>query len=358
MSHKSFRPLASLILALAIAFAGVSPALAAPPLNDFFVDAEPIPSLNFSATVDITEATIEDNEPQICWFMTNTVWYSFTPSKNMTARASTAGSAIGANVNVYRAVGSGINNLSFMGCASFGNTVNLILEGGTTYYLQAGPTFGEAGNVQVNLEQFTPPPPQVNFFYFPSDASIYDTITFCDQSFDPGEFGFNDFSWDFGDGATSTVNCASHQYAADGDYTVQHSATTVDGRTGSTSQVVQVRTHDVSIVRVSAPRSATVGQTRAISVSVRNTRYAETVRLDLYKSVAGGGFEFVGSSTQFVPVRSGNRTSDFVLNYTFTPADAQIGKVVFRVFVILVSARDAFPADNEGFSSPPTVVKK
>src|SRR4030095_7547226 len=122
----------------------------------------------------------------------------------------------------------------------------------------------------------------------------FDMMNFCDVSFDPSGFGFNAFTWDFGDGATSTVNCASHQYAADGDYTLQHTATTLDGRTASTSQVVHVRTHDVAITRISAPQSASAGQTRSITVSVSNRKYPETVRIELYKSVLGG-FQFVGS---------------------------------------------------------------
>jgi hypothetical protein len=35
-------------------------------------------------------------------------------------------------------------------------------------------------------------------------------------------------------------------------------------------------------------------------------------------------------------------------NYTFTAADARIGKVTFKVIANLVGARDALPADNEG----------
>lgn len=110
-------------------------------------------------------------------------------------------------------------------------------------------------------------------------------------------------------------------------------------------------------MKVSAPKSAVPGQTRQITVSIKNNRYAETVQIDLYRSVAGGGFVFVGTSQQYVPVRSGNRTSDFVFNYTFSPQDAQIGKVTFRAIVTIVNARDAFPADNEAFSVPPTVVR-
>lgn len=358
MSKKYYHRITSLILALIFTFATVIPAFAAPPLNDNFADAEVIASLPLSATVDITEATAEGSEPQYCYYMNNTIWYSFTPTQNMIVRASTAGSINTANINIYRMDGPGINNLSFLGCGSYGGSVTVTLEAGRTYYLQAGPMyFGAFGNIQVNLEEYIPPPPLVNFYYYPSDPSIYDFVSFCDSSYDPAGFGFPSFTWNFGDGTTSTVNCASHKFASDGDYTVEHSATTIDGRSGSSTQVVLVRTHDVSIMRVASPKSATVGQTRSITITIKNNQYPETVKIDLYRSSINGGFEFIASSTQYVPVRSGNRTSEFSFNYTFTPQDAQIGKVTFKAIVSLVNAREAFPADNEAISTPPTVVK-
>jgi hypothetical protein len=82
------------------------------------------------------------------------------------------------------------------------------------------------------------------------------------------------------------------------------------------------------------------------------------VRLELYRSVAGGGFAWVSSSTQFVPVRSGNRTTQFTFNYTFRPEDAQVGKVTFRVEAVIEGANDAFAADNQAFSTPPTKVSR
>lgn len=482
MSHKFSHRVASLFMALAIAFAGVTPALAAPPLIDNFAGPEAIPSLPFSATVDITDATNESGEPQACWFMDRTAWYSFTPSQTVTVRAYTQG--IISNVNIYRLDGAGISDLSFLECAAFGIPTGFLAEAGQTYYLQVGPVYGQVGSIQLNLEEVSPPlndnfasatvifalpfddsvdtlgatleageptpscdfddtdrtvwyaftpaasgslsasftsayfstitaaytgnslanlievgcrafgntltfqatanttyyfqvggifgydggpggfhldvtPPIVaDFFFNPSDPSVLGTVQFCDYSFDPGGVGFQSMTWDFGDGATSTDNCAFHQYAADGDYTVQHSVTTFDGRTASTSQVVQVRTHDVSIIKVAAPRSASVGQTRAITVSIKNNRYPETVRIELYRSVSGGGFELIGVSTQFVPVRSGNRTSQFTFNYTFSPQDAQVGKVTFRAVVVIENANDAFQPDNDAISTPPTVVKR
>ena len=357
MSHMHFRPFASLTLALALALAGTFPALAAPPSNDNFVDAEVIAAMPFSGITNNNEATTEAGEPFGC-FTPRTVWYRFTPASSGFFSVDMNGSSFfDTIVNVWREVSPGIGGLSFINCTSFGGSTLIYLEGGTTYYFQAGDNFTGGGDLVLNVQEVPAPQPVVGFNFFPSDPSQYDTVTFCDNSFDPGGVGIQSMTWDFGDGGTSTVNCAQNKYAADGDYTVQHSVTTFDGRSASTSEVVSVRTHDVSITKVSAPKSANVGQTRPITVSIKNSRYDETVRIELYRSSPGGGWEFIGSSTQYVPVRPGNRTSDFVFNYTFTPQDAQLGKATFRVIVSLISARDAFPADNEAVSVPPTVVR-
>jgi PKD repeat protein len=167
------------------------------------------------------------------------------------------------------------------------------------------------------------------------------------------------FAWDFGDGTSSTDRNPTRQYANDGNYTVQHTITTLSDGTSSISKVVQVRTHDVAITKIVAPSSARVGQTRPITIYLKNNCYAEMVLLELYKSNpnVAGGFELVGFYTQFVPVRSGSRTSAFTFNYTFTSSDANIGKVTFKAIATIVGARDLIP-DNELSSSPPTIVRK
>jgi hypothetical protein len=203
------------------------------------------------------------------------------------------------------------------------------------------------------------PQPVAGIGFSPFNPSVFDNIQFYDQSYDPAGLGFQSFTWDFGDGTTSTDQSPTHQYAADGDYTVQHSATTVDGRLGSTSQVVQVRTHDITLTKVEAPESAKVGRNEKITVSVNNaTAYSETVRVELYRSVPGGGFEFVDSITQTVPAsQRGDRATKFTFRYTFTSGDAAIGKVIFRAVAIIENAPDAFPQDNERLSSL-TIIKR
>jgi len=64
---------------------------------------------------------------------------------------------------------------------------------------------------------------------------------------------------------------------------------------------------------------------------------------------------YIGSLRQVVPVRGGNRTTVFAFSYTFTSADAALGKVTFKAVANLQNARDALPADNEAIS-PPTKV--
>jgi PKD domain-containing protein/NHL repeat-containing protein len=331
---------------------------AAPLANDNFSNASGINlnALPFSATVTITEATTESGEPQACSFSQQTIWYKLTPTTGVWLRANTLGSSLfGANLSVYRDSGSGITGLNFVGCSDVSGSVTFLAQAGTTYYLQAAaPCCGVSGDVRVNLEQTAAPVPVASFYFSPGDPSIFDTLQFFDQSFDPGQQGIQSQAWNFGDGSTATGSSPTHRFAADGNYTVRLAVTTFDGRTAGTSQVASVRTHDVAITKFKVPQSASAGQTRQITVGIRNTRYPENVRVQLEKSGPGGfgSFEFVGFLNQLVPVRPSNRTTDFNFSYTFTSDDARIGKVAFRAVATLFSVRDASSADNEAISLP------
>ncbi len=328
-----------------------------PPLNDNFVNAEDITGLPFSGSVNNTGATTESGEQFFCSFSPRTVWYKFMPPTSGFFTVDMFGSSFFDTVlTVYQAVGPGLGGLSFVNCTSFGGSLTLHLVGGTTYYFQAGDAFTGGGDLHLNLQEIPPPQPVASFGFSPGDPTVFDTVQFFDFSFDPGGVGIASQDWSLGDGTTATGCCPTHRYAADGDYTVQLTVTTFDGRTASTSQTVMVRTHDVAITKFLAPTSASAGQTRQISVGVRNSRYPETVRVDFYKSTPIG-WGFIGSSEQFVPVRPSNRTTQFTVNYTFTGDDAAIGKVNFRAVANLLTARDALPTDNEAISMPTKVTR-
>jgi hypothetical protein len=329
-----------------------------PPPNDNFADATAIASLPFDDAVNTSAASLEtDEKTPSCASngISNTAWYAFTPNSTESISASNPSSSFIPVLAVY--TGSSLASLTEVGCQGNGYPLTFRAEGKTTYYFQAGMEndSGAAGPMQFHLE--VTPQPQVGFYFNPSDPSAFDTMAFYDFTSDPGQTGFLSYTWDFGDGSTATGSVANHQYAKDGDYTVQHSVTTVDGRSGSSSQVVQVRTHDVGITKIAAPKSANAGQTKAITVSLLNTRYPETVTVDLYKSSVGGDV-WIDSLTLPVPLSRGHKTTQFTFHYPFTSQDAQIGKVVFRVVATINGARDVFPSDNTGISSPPTKVNR
>jgi hypothetical protein len=130
--------------------------------------------------------------------------------------------------------------------------------------------------------------------------------------------------------------------------------TTYDGRSAFIARTVSVKTHDVAITKLNAPQAAKAGQTRRISVELKNRRYPEKVEVQLFKSVPGG-FQQVGSLVQSVPACPAHRTTRFIFSYTFTFKDAKVGKVTFKAVANIQEARDALPADNEAIAWPTKV---
>jgi hypothetical protein len=212
--------------------------------------------------------------------------------------------------------------------------------------------FGSGGAVQFSLD--VAPAPAAGFTFSPGDPSVFDTIQFTDLSSDPAGLGFQEYRWSFGDGTTGEGCCPTHRYAADGDYTVRLTVRTPDGRQATARQMVQVRTHDVAVTRLATPASARAGQTRQITVEVRNVCYPETVEVQLLRLIPGtsDAFEVVGTLTQAVPVRADGRPTSFAFSYTFTGDDAAAGQVTFKAVAVLIGARDAQPADNEAVAPP------
>lgn len=352
------------LVALVTALPSGGVALAAPPPNDNLADAAVIASLPFNAVATIDEATTEAGEPFFCSYFDKTVWYTYTPAADIWVEADPTGRTFSANVNIYRSLAPGFSGLTNVQCG--GGAFSVKLLAGTTYYFQTG-SYSQ-GTLALSLKETPPPPPNVNFFASLSDPSVYDTLTFSASAWDPYGMPIQSYQWDLGDGATGTGPYVTHHYATDGDYTVKLTTTTTDGRSGSATQTITVKTRDVAIVGLATPNSGKVGQTRPITVDVRNRRAGEMVQVQLFRSaqaIAGyDGWAPVGQLTLFVAEGIHYKAAPFRFSYTFTDEDALVGKVSFKAVATILPAsgccgplRDALPADNTAIS-PATKVTR
>jgi PKD repeat protein len=200
-------------------------------------------------------------------------------------------------------------------------------------------------------------PPVPDFSYSPSDPSIFDTIQFNNNSSDPAGQYIQSILWKFGDGTTSIEPNPTHRYAGDKDYKVQLKITTIDGRTATTSKIVGVHTHDVAITGFVVPLIGKAGKTSTILVDIENTKYPETVQVDLFKSNPWG-FELIGTQVLNVKVKPLYNTTEFTFRVTFTNEDAVYGKVTFKAVATVLTARDALPFDNEVIQFPTRVATR
>ena len=158
--------------------------------------------------------------------------------------------------------------------------------------------------------------------------------------------------WTFGDGATGSGPTPAHRYLLDGTYHVTLTVTTTDGRTETGAADVEVKTHDVGILDVSAPPSARVGQTIVVNVKAVSLRYTEILDVSLATSRNNG--ESVGDLIREVAV--GNRGAIFSFAYTVTHADATAKHITFTATAYVLGLPDAFPANNTKTSKPATTI--
>jgi len=345
------RTIVTLMTVFMLALSGVSPAYAAPS-NDNFADATQISSLPFNVNADTTGATFEVNEPSPTCFGSGwalkTAWFKYTPATNASLSTRVNYNNFPTMLGIY--TGNSVDGLTQKACALYyyGNTT-FLAEANVTYYFQVSGWYDYEGTIPFVLE--VTPPPQVNINYGPGDPSTFDNMSFGASVYDPGQIYGLTFAWTISDGTTSNQGSFNHQFAADGDYTVNLTATTADGRSGTApSQVIQVRTKDVAISKFSIPQTAQINQTKTISVDILNKRYSDNVQVALYKGLPGGGEQLIGVLTIYVPAKAKQATT-FKFSYTFTSGDAAIGKVTFKAVATIASGRDALPADNTSIAT-------
>jgi PKD repeat protein len=83
--------------------------------------------------------------------------------------------------------------------------------------------------------------PVARFAVNPIVPSARETIEVVDCSHDPGEVGIAWRAWDFGDGSTAVGATPVHQYAAAGEYRLELTLATFDGRIGRETRSIRVR---------------------------------------------------------------------------------------------------------------------
>jgi hypothetical protein len=127
-----------------------------PPTNNDFADAVPILGLPYTRKVETLAADLEAGEPQTCWSIGRTAWFSFTPGEDVALRAT----SYSADDFFFSAVavhtGPSMDSLAEVECEFYGyfpRELVFTATGGTTYYFQVGGALGSGGSQQFYLEE-------------------------------------------------------------------------------------------------------------------------------------------------------------------------------------------------------------
>jgi hypothetical protein len=125
-----------------------------PPQNDELSGASPL-TLNTTVTQDTTLATSAPTDPQQCSsFLTNTVWFSFTPTQSQPLNLDKRGTSYRSSVSVLTDLGSGPVVIA-CGTDFEGGSPGVRFDAiaGRSYFVMAAAhfTFGEGGLLQLTL---------------------------------------------------------------------------------------------------------------------------------------------------------------------------------------------------------------
>jgi len=102
-------------------------------------------------------------------------------------------------------------------------------------------------------------PPVASFTYSPSSPSVVTTVQFTDASSDEDGQVLS-WSWNFGDGATSSEQNPSHQYVNEGTYTVTLTVTDDNGATDNYSLTIEVTKPLPRLFQDFEPGNGTTGE--------------------------------------------------------------------------------------------------
>jgi hypothetical protein len=118
--------------------------LRGPPANDELSGATPL-TLNTTVTQDTTLATSAPTDPSACGPVSNTVWFSFTPTQSQPLNLDWSASSYSGRVSVLEDLGSGPVVIA---CGF--DTVRFDASAGRTYFFMVG-GFGDGGQLRLTL---------------------------------------------------------------------------------------------------------------------------------------------------------------------------------------------------------------
>ncbi|MEO6083041.1 MAG: hypothetical protein ABIQ18_08030 [Umezawaea sp.] len=317
--------------------------------NDDFAAAVDVP-WDTDVTGNTGPATAQVGEPNTSCDRLNTrsLWYRYTPDRAGIVSAKVTESVGYPSVIVYR--GTALDALTQLDCRQSSHDPAIFTATpGETYYVRVADDFYGAGPLTLHLEDAPQIEPTFQYV-IPEHPGVFDNIQFGIAPGDPAGRWLAGGEINFGDGTSAAIPAAQgtadvrHKYAADGAYEVTLNGYTADGRSGSSTQTLKVETHDVTVSNVVAPATAKVGDTGQVEVSVSNTRYAEDVVVELLRRRWDGYSDIVGTVRQHVAKDS---TAVVPFTYTYSEADAALGKATLRARVRLATGEDNNPADNE-----------
>ncbi|MFP4142626.1 MAG: S8 family serine peptidase [Thermoplasmata archaeon] len=146
-------------------------------------------------------------------------------------------------------VGSGSNDpqtvsktITVPSDAADGETRMRVMQEYDSYHTDptADQSYGETEDYTVSVGSGSDnEAPTASFSYSPTSPTTEDTIDFTDESTD-SDGSIEEWSWDFGDGSTSTSQNPSHSYDTADTYTVELTVTDDDGATDTTTQDITV----------------------------------------------------------------------------------------------------------------------
>ena len=152
------------VAALACMFVSAAPANAAEPSNDDFAAATEITQLPFSETVDGSEASVEPGEETVCNGGVASVWYRFTPDRDMSVKAEANDNITFQTVALSVYTGTSLDALTLVTCGTqsplgyfYPQLVDFDATAGTTYYIRAADFNGTLATFTFDVEELIRP---------------------------------------------------------------------------------------------------------------------------------------------------------------------------------------------------------